>query len=295
MITRCSDGAARRGDPMIGTAPPQRDWLLVEHHGPWPVSAPFDSDLPAELLRRLGHPERRILLIRPHRREAALREPTAGTRRRWFRCLKGELRVGHWEQPDDLLATLTPEAGTPYPGGLLLVCAHGIHDACCAVRGRPVAAALTREWPEETFECSHLGGDRFAPNVLLLPDGACYAGMPPEQSVATVSAHLRGRVDVSWLRGVAGLHPAEQVALAAVLERWGPAPITGARPTLMEHTGDFDSGVWTVAVAVTAPLPDRTRVVVASSRRPEAQLTCRAPRATRAVQWDVQSVAEMPG
>lgn len=292
MIFRCSDGAAQRHDPMLGTAPPQRDWLLVEHHGPWPASAPFDTDLPAELLRRLGHPGRRILLVRPHRREAALRDPAAGTRRRWFRCTEGELTTGHWEQPDDLLETVSPDAGEPHPGPLLLVCTHGVHDVCCAVRGRPVAAALSSEWPEETFECSHLGGDRFAPNLLMLPDRACYAAMSPEQSVSTVAAHLRGHVDVARLRGVAGLHPAEQVALGTMLGRWGPAPIASARPTLVEQTGTFESGVWTVDVLGTSPLPDRARVVVASSRRPGAQLTCRATRETQALQWDVLSIED---
>jgi hypothetical protein len=290
MIFRCSDGAAQRDDPMMGTAPPQRDWLLVEHHGPWPVSAPFDADLSAGLLRRLGHPGRRVLFIRPHRREAALRDAADGTRRRWFRCVEGELRAGHWEQPDDLLATVAADAGAPYPGPLLLVCAHGVHDVCCAIRGRPVAEALSREWPEGTFECSHLGGDRFAPNVLVLPDGACYAGMSADQSVATVAAHLGGEVDVRWLRGVAGLHPAEQVALGAVLERWGPAPIDSARSRLVDQTGSLDEGRWTVEVTGASPLPEHARVVVVSSRRAEAQLTCRATRETRALQWDVTGI-----
>ena len=290
MTYRCSDGATQRHDPMIGTAPPQRDWLLVEHYGPWPVSAPFDADLPAELLRRLGHPGRRVLFIRPHRREAALRDTAHGSPRRWFRCVAGDLRAGHWEQPDDLLDTIEPGAGAPSHGPLLLVCTHGVHDVCCAVRGRPVAAALSSQWPDKTFECSHLGGDRFAPNVLLLPDRACYAGMPPEQSVAIVAAHLQGRVDVSWLRGVAGLHPAEQVSLGAVLERWGPAPIASAQPRLVEQSGTLDSGRWTVEVSGTAPLPDHARVLVTSSRRSEAQLTCRATRETQALQWDVAGI-----
>ena len=64
MTFRCSDGAVERGDPMLGTAPPQHDWLLVEHPGPWPVAAPFGADLPTDLLRRLGHPELRTLFIR---------------------------------------------------------------------------------------------------------------------------------------------------------------------------------------------------------------------------------------
>ena len=290
MTFRCSEGAVRRNDPIIGTAPPQRDWLLVEHPGPWPVSAPFDTDLSHDLLRELGHPGRRVVLVRPHGRDTSTRGPAGSGGRRWFRCLDGELRTGHWQQPDDLLATLTVDAGAPYPGMLLLVCTHGIHDACCAVKGRPVAAALSREWPQDTFECSHLGGDRFAPNVLVLPDGACYAQMAPEDSVEVVADHLAGRVDVDRLRGVAGLHPSEQVALAAVLGRWGPAPIGSGRAALVEQTGTLDSGTWTIDVVGTGPLPGRARVVVTSSRRPEAQLTCRAGRETRALQWDVTSL-----
>lgn len=288
MTLRCSEGAAERGDPLLGTAPPQRDWLLVEHPGPWPVAAPYGTDLPADLLRRLGHPEVRTLLIRPHLRPGAAREPAGAAR--WFRCHEGALRTGHWEHPEDLLATLEPGAGSPHPAPLLLVCTHGVHDVCCAVKGRPVAAALSQQWPDQTFECSHLGGDRFAPNVLLLPDLACYAAMPPEGSVATVRAHFAGRVDVTWLRGVAGLHPAEQVALGAALERWGPAPVACAVPRLVGQVGSFGDGVWTVELDGTDPLPARARVVVTSTRRQEARLTCRATRETRAVQWDVTRI-----
>ena len=129
MTFRCSESADERGDPLVGTAPPQRDWLLVEHHGPWPVQAPFDTDLSADLLRRLGHPEQRVVLVRPHERE---RERASAIPRRWFRCRDGELRSGRWEHPDDLLTTLGPDAGTVHAGPLLLVCTHGVHDACCA-------------------------------------------------------------------------------------------------------------------------------------------------------------------
>jgi (2Fe-2S) ferredoxin len=286
MTFRCSDEAVERGDPMLGTAPPQHDWLLVEHPGPWPVTAPFGADLPDDLLRRLGHPELRALFIRPHGRDGAPERLTG--RRRWFRCHDGEVRSGHWERPDDLLASLDPGSGAPHLDPVVLVCTHGVHDVCCAVKGRPVASALSQRWPTETFECSHLGGDRFAPTVLLLPDLVCYAGMPPEQAVATVESHFAGRVDVSWLRGVAGLHPAEQVAIGTVLDRWGPAPLTGLSSRLTEQVGTFDSGTWTVELLGADPLPRRVRVVVSSSRRTDAaRLTCRATRETRAVQWDV--------
>lgn len=292
MTFRCSEAAAERDDPMLGTAPPQRDWLLVEHPGPWPVTAPFNADLPTTLLRRLGHPDLRTLFIRPHGRDGS---PTALTgTRRWFRCHDGELRAGTWERADDLQVTLDPDAGTLRTDPLILVCTHGQHDVCCAVQGRPVAAALSDRWPGETFECSHLGGDRFAPNVLVFPDLACYAGMPAERAVPLVEAHLAGQVDVTWLRGVAGLHPAQQVALGTVLSRHGPAALSDLSTRLVAQEGDFAAGTWTVEVTGRDPLPTRTRVVVASTRRttPE-RLTCRATRETRALSWTVESVSAL--
>ncbi len=287
MTFRCSDAAAGRGDPMLGTAPPQREWLLVEHPGPWPVTAPFGADLPTTLLRQLGHPDVRTLFVRRHGRAGAA--DRIGRRRRWFRSSDGVVRTGRWERPDDLLAALGEDGGEPYPHPLLLVCTHGVHDVCCAVKGRPVAEALARRWPTETYECSHLGGDRFAPTVLMLPDLACYGGMTAETAVATVESHLAGRVDPTWMRGIAGLHPAEQVALGTVHERWGPAALTGSA-RLVEQTGTFDAGRWTVDVLGFDRAPAGVRVVMVSSRRAEARLTCRAPRPTRAVQWDVVSV-----
>ncbi|MEN8704809.1 MAG: sucrase ferredoxin [Nocardioides marinisabuli] len=288
MTSRCSDEAAARHDPMLGTAPPQHDWLLVEHPGPWPVTAPFGADLPTPLLQELGHPQLRTLFIRRHGRDGAADRLTGP--RRWYRCDAGGLRTGLWQRPEDLLVSLRPDAGETYDAPLLLVCTHGVHDLCCAVKGRPVARALAERWPEATYECSHVGGDRFAPNVLLLPDLACYGGLGPDEAVTTVGSHLAGRVDATRLRGVAGLHPAEQVALGTVLERWGPAPVGAPAPRLVEQVGTFDAGRWTVDVAGRPPLPSRVRVVVDSTRRPEARLTCRAVRPTRALQWDVVSV-----
>ncbi|GAA1932548.1 sucrase ferredoxin [Nocardioides hwasunensis] len=292
MTFRCSDEAAARRDPVIGTAPPQHDWLLVEHPGPWPITAPFGADLPTTLLRDLGHPELRTLFVRRHGREGAADRLTGP--RRWFRSRAGAVRTGLWQHPDDLLASLGDAGGEAYAEPLLLVCTHGVHDLCCAVKGRPVAAALAGRWPEATWECSHLGGDRFAPNVLVLPDLGCYGGLDADDAVPTVEAHFDRRIDTTWLRGVAGLHPAEQVALGVVLERWGPAAISDATAHLVEQDGTFDAGRWTIDVVGTGPLPASTRVVVASSRRPEALLTCRTQRATRALQWDVLEVSAPP-
>jgi hypothetical protein len=84
---------------------------------------------------------------------------------------------------------------------VFLVCTHGRHDACCAERGRPLAAAMAVAAPEATWEVSHIGGDRFAPNVLVLPHGLYYGELEPEDAGAFLETHAAGRLDLDHLRG----------------------------------------------------------------------------------------------
>jgi len=93
-----------------------------------------------------------------------------------------------------------------------LVCTHGRHDACCAVRGRPVAAALAAAYPERTWECSHIGGDRFAANVVVLPHGLFYGHVPPSRAVELASQYDKGLVVPDLLRGSGAFTPPVQAA-----------------------------------------------------------------------------------
>ena len=60
----------------------------------------------------------------------------------------------------------------PHRDPLVLVCTNGRHDPCCATFGRPLARVL-REGArrDDVWECSHIGGDRFAANIVILPEG----------------------------------------------------------------------------------------------------------------------------
>ena len=132
--------------------------------------------------------------------------------------------------------------------------------------------------------------DRFAPNVLVLPDRACLAGMAAEDAVGVVESHLAGDTDPRWLRGVTGLHPAEQVALGTVLERFGPGSSIDWRTRVVDQQGVLGAGRWTVDVV--GPAAEEVRVVVDSGRAPTAaRLTCRAVRETHAPTWSVVSVS----
>ena len=293
---RCSVAAADRADPLRGTAPPARRWLLLEHPGPWRVDALAGSGLDPQVLQALGTAAAatatRILLIRRPGRS------TAAPRRRWLLTGPGTPTTsGSWADDHELSAAVealrrppsAPSAAAEPAEPVLLVCAHGVHDACCAIRGRPVAAALDARWPGQVWECSHVGGDRFAPNVVVLPDGYYYGGLDAEEAVETVAAHLAGQVRTPFLRGMARFPPPQQAAVVAVHERYGPLGPDAVTVLGVRHEGSYgEPGSRTLLELQVAGVADRVLAEVVAVRRPPAQLTCRAARETPATEYRVE-------
>ncbi|MEU0092821.1 sucrase ferredoxin [Kribbella sp. NPDC006257] len=118
------------------------------------------------------------------------------------------IRWGELSADEQLLDVLAGRLiGEPSREPIYLVCTHGRHDACCAVRGRPAAAALAAAYPDRTWECSHVGGDRFAANVVLLPHSLFYGHVPPSQVVDLVKRYDEGVIVPEYYRG-SGAFPA---------------------------------------------------------------------------------------
>ena len=275
---------------MAGTAPPTRRWLLLEHPGPWRIDAiagaGIDPDVLSILLARAGSDTRVLLVRRPGRidRQAPRSWILAG--------LDIDTITGPWRHDNDLLDAAAALAGAS-PGAarsqpVVLVCPHGVHDVWCALRGRPVAAALASRWPELVWECSHIGGDRFASNVVVLPDGFYYGNLDPESALTTVEAHLGGTVLPDRLRGMARFVPPVQAAVIAAYQHYGPMPPSDVSVRATEHIGPHHGhGSETFVDLVIEPQGLLVRAHVLSVRRPEALLTCRAARETPATEYRI--------
>lgn len=290
----CATSARERDDPLAGTATTATRFLLIEHPGPWAFDAFAGSGIDLEVRVALTAAVRsvrsRLLLIRrPGRQD--LTAP-----RRWAvldsRPEGGDV-WGTWETDQDLLAAIEALNGRGGPvkdtSTVLLVCAHGRHDACCAVRGRPVAAALQQRWPDETWECSHVGGDRFAANVIVLPSDTYYGNLDAANAVRVVTEHLAGRVPMDFLRGFGTESPVAQSAIAEAHRRYGPA---GPRDVVSSGTEQIADDLWQVYLGGTGAIPRTLVAHVRAVSRPAALLTCQAHMQTAARGYVVQDLHE---
>ena len=212
---RCSGISSSHGEGLCGTASIVRSWVLVEQPGPWGSEALSQSDLPAEVAAPLGeqareHRVRVLLLRRPDRPD---RSPAAGRHCFVAHSSRHRTWIEHRlvEDPVELLAIDFARLGAgepalfgaPHDRPLYLVCTNGRHDPCCAQLGRPVARALADE-RHSVWECSHVGGDRFAGNLVCLPHGLYFGRLGPDEAATVVDAYERGRIAVEFYRGRAG-------------------------------------------------------------------------------------------
>ncbi|MXP21203.1 sucrase ferredoxin [Gordonia sp. HNM0687] len=232
----CSDSARHRGDPMFGTASAGHRWVLLELAGAWGPSAflqspkILDPALGRAIVRRVETAGMRIVAIRRPGRRAAV------PRWRWFivdarpgseTVYRGEVAAA----PEFLDLALDGSDGARSDDPLVAVCAHGKHDQCCAVRGRAATAAISAVYPEWTWECSHLGGDRFAATMILYPHGLSYGAVDSaDDPAAIVHRYTNGRLDNELLRGRTSLPHAVQAAQYFVRRATGDDRIDALAP-----------------------------------------------------------------
>ena len=96
----------------------------------------------------------------------------------------------------------------PLHGRWLFVCVHAARDERCGRCGPPVLEALRRSCDEEELAdvtvraTSHVGGHKYAGNVLVYPEGVWYGTVVPDDAARIVRGHLRdGRLAEELHRG----------------------------------------------------------------------------------------------
>ena len=215
--TYCSEVAKAGNVSPVGTAVQVDLWLLIEYSRPWKPKAVEDNELSAEVVSRLmALPEAAHALGR-RLRVQFIKQSTSDHRDKPYvivvdgrvagpRAVRGELKSFTdllLLDAEGLCALSLPDNFAPAP--LLepqyLVCTNGQRDLCCARFGLPLYEALRMEFGDAIWQTTHIGGHRYAPNLLCLPSGLVYGFVAPETGVDFVRDIEAGRVHADQLRG----------------------------------------------------------------------------------------------
>jgi hypothetical protein len=219
----------------MGTASTGAVWLLLEYPHGWGRHAFEESALPPEVkqffkdsMARIRHS--RLLFIKTDRGRRDARMNLFVVRCRERSPFVVRLRLDRYFDAlsYDLAAIASgrdTQGGEVCDGPLFLVCTHGRRDKCCAKFGIPLYNALREQAGDRVWQSSHVGGDRFAGNLVCFPHGLFYAHATPEAGRRVVDAYRDGRILAEEFRGRACYSHFIQAAEAFVREESGVAGV----------------------------------------------------------------------
>ncbi|HEY6806116.1 MAG TPA: sucrase ferredoxin [Pyrinomonadaceae bacterium] len=210
-IFYCAALSTEVKEQVLGTASTCENWLLLEYREGWGVEPFKESDLPRNVKQHLSRSlksvvKSRLLFIK--------QDPQTTRRLAMFvaRSMEVGSTVVKYEFNNyedlrdlDLTAALSGQAttgATQWNSPLFLVCTHGRRDKCCAKFGFPIYKS-TRDFANDdsVWQSSHVGGDRFAANMICFPDGLFYGHVTEDTAPLIVSAYREKQLFLDRLRG----------------------------------------------------------------------------------------------
>ena len=252
----CSQLSLEAGEPLYGSVNQTHAWFMLEYPRPIGAKAFADSALVAPFKTSFSSfvnaiPGSRLLLIK----QSNIVSEEGVT---LFVCLSKEsapvLYEFRAEGYEELLALNFPAllaqdplyAGNRRSEPLFLVCTNGRRDACCARWGLPLFSALSAAAPGQVWQSSHVGGHRFAPNLLCFPHGLYYGRVDPARAPALLEAYRQGSLDLDFYRGRPAYPAAAQAGEYFLRKQTGDLGLETYRLLGVEEAGER---VWEVGFA----------------------------------------------
>ncbi len=297
---QCAVAARDRDESMFATASQVRRWLLIEIRGAWGRDAIADSDLAryasSGWRRRLQAGQVRVIAVRrdlDRSSQDALHMfyVDSGSAADRGRCWRR--RVATLHAAADAAAELSLDGGGTdwqlHTDPLLLVCTNGRHDACCATFGRPLVRDLRQSLTTDVvWECSHIGGDRFAANLVILPEGLYFGRCDGASAQRVIEEYRRDAIHLDKYRGRSVLGFYEQAAEFFVRRELGLTAIGAVTAVRRVAT----PGAFAIDITTNG---ERGTVEVRVARTETAavtSLTCTGPPGQRVPSYELISIDE---
>ncbi|MFN2388795.1 MAG: sucrase ferredoxin [Actinomycetota bacterium] len=295
---RCADAADTRREPIFATASFVRRWLLVEQPGSWGRDALTQSRFPERVAQELRQRARRagvrVVLIRRGVRFSSEKRQCYFVRTGERDVYQSHLALDRVDELLDVDLSPMREGGSVVGADeraapVFLVCTHGRHDACCSIRGNQVSRIACAQPGFDAWECSHIGGDRFAANLVCFPHGIYYGRVGSHDVPTLMQSYARGTLALEHYRGRCCY----------------PFPVQAAEYFARRAAGSV--GVDDLSLVDAAPTPTglvaafsvgpggRADVEVRVTDRGDFRLTCDATRTHPIPRYDLVSCVLTPG
>jgi len=291
----CSESSAERSEPLGATASRADHWILLEYRRLWNRDVLAGSGLTEEVKAHLGRqlaalPRSRLLFLkRPDRRDAqGISLFVGSTGEHGGRLSALELETYEDVRRVDVAGALLDggPVGTPVER-LLVVCTHGKRDRCCALHGRPLYDALRRGADTgAVWQSTHVGGDRFAGNLVVLPDGLYFGRVGPGDVAGLTAELAAGRIPLEHYRGRSADGFPAQAAERRIREETGLRGLGDLRLAGGARTG---SAAWRIRFATEPDGAEHEVDVLEQTAEEPAWLTCGAPRPQHARHYVARS------
>jgi hypothetical protein len=217
----CSTLSLETGEQIFGSASTNDVWFLLEYSRPWGAKVLPESDLLDSIKTALNGylsatPKSNLLFIKQQFKHiAGITFYVALTRE-----TDPLLYEFHLESYDDLLTLDIPAIVSGDPAyddrithePLFLICTNARRDQCCPRYGLPVYKVMVNKAGSRVWQCSHLGGHRFAPTALFLPHGVNYGRFQADDIGQIMSDYEQGIIHLDYLRGRVCYDSAAQAA-----------------------------------------------------------------------------------
>ncbi|HKX33261.1 MAG TPA: sucrase ferredoxin [Blastocatellia bacterium] len=247
----CSELSRDAGEPLYGTASLGQVWLLLEHPSNWGEKALETSQVPDPVKTYLRAALKnieggRLLLIRQGREASesinffivVARESAPYIRRFQLKSYEDLLEL---EIPKLAQLPHRPE-DPPADAPLYLVCTDGKHDKCCAKYGLRAYQKLRAQFGGSVWESSHVGGDRFAANLVCFPEGLFFGRVSETEAEQVIRDHQNGQIYLSRYRGRSCYPTQVQVGEYFIRLQSGNLKFDGLR-SLDDETGEPDQAL----------------------------------------------------
>ena len=221
----CSVEASLAEAPLHGTAVEVHYWLLIEYSRPWKPKALLENELSDALNQHMARLPAALAQLNGQKLRVQFIKQAASADRTHPKIFiaRGIDNTALFEKVVEQLSDLTtltaqqiidpPSAGfRAVEESIALVCTNGQRDVCCAKYGLPVYESLRSELGQRAWQTTHVGGHRYAPNVLALPSGLLHGFVTAEEAPTLVNKLDDGTLTLHRLRGRSTLSPVSQAA-----------------------------------------------------------------------------------